>query len=50
MSLEIYCRTRLTKINCQEKWYSVGKIIFLIKLVFFSKTLEFMKVWNLNFI
>ena len=47
MSLEIYCRTRLTKINCKEKWYSVGKMTFLIKLVFYQKHLN---VWNLNFI
>ena len=50
MFLEIYRWTRLTKINCKEKWYSVGKKTFLIKLVFLSETLEFMNVWNLNFI
>ena len=37
ISLEIYCRTRLTKINCKDKWDSVGKITFLIKLVFFIR-------------
>ena len=42
MSLDIYCRTRLTKINCKENWYPVGKMTFLIKLVFLSETLEFM--------
>ena len=44
MSLEIYCRTRLTKINCQEKWYFVGQITFLIKFVFLSETLECMEL------
>ena len=43
----IYCRTRLTKINWQEKWYSVGKITFLIKFAFYQKHLN---VWNYNFI
>ena len=33
-------------INCKKKWYSVGTMPFLIKLVFLSETLEFMNVWN----
>ena len=28
-----------TKINCKEKWYSAGKMTFLIKLVFYQKHL-----------
>ena len=51
MSLEIYCRTRLTKINFKDEWYSVGKITFFIKLVLFlSAALEFVNVWTLDLI
>ena len=55
MSLEVYCRTRLTKINCKEKWYSVGKMTHWWSLSFFyQKHLNLFascfKVWNLNLI
>ena len=49
MSLEIYCRTKLTKINCKEKWYSVAKMTFLIKLVFFIRNTWIYECMELEF-
>ena len=45
---KIHCRTGLTKINCKEIWYSVGKMTFLIRL--FYQTHLHLNVLNFNFI
>ena len=42
MSLENKLQDKTKKkINCKEKWYSVGKMTSLIKFVFYQKHLNF---------
>ena len=54
MSLENILQDKTYKINCKEKWYSVGKMIYLIKLVFYQLHLNLFAsrfdIWNLDFI
>ena len=48
MSLENKLQDKTKKkINRKKKWYSVGKMTFLIKLVFYQKHLNLFGTWIL---